>query len=60
MTEREPNGDEAGGDELRPGEYIAWVNRLLDRGLDPCLIIQDEQGREIDKWGNIVGPDARR
>ncbi len=24
-------------------------------GLDPCMVVIDEQGREIDRWGNPVG-----
>jgi len=36
------------------------VQRVLERGLSPCMVVLDEQGREIDRWGNVVGPDARR
>ena len=55
-VEREPVPE--GG--YRVSEYEEWVGRVLSRGLDPCLVVQDEQGREIDKWGNVVGPSARR
>ena len=41
-------------------EHDRWVQRVLGRGLDPCMVVLDEQGREIDRWGNVVGPDARR
>ncbi len=41
-------------------EQERWMMRVLERGLDPCMIVLDEQGREVDKWGNVVAPDARR
>jgi len=57
-TNPEPEPVLEGG--YRISEHDEWVQRVLERGLDPCMVVIDEQGREIDKWGNPVGPDARR
>jgi len=41
-------------------EHDRWVQRVLERGLDPCMVVIDEQGREIDRWGNPVGSRGRQ
>ena len=62
MTEREHKETEPAETEggLLVSEYEKWVALMLERGLDPCTVVVDEEGREIDKWGNVVGPGARR
>ena len=35
-------------------DYERWAIARLERGLSPCEVWLDEQGREVDKWGNVV------
>lgn len=39
-------------------EYEKWAIARLKRGLDPCTVWVDEQGREVDKWGCVVEPET--
>ena len=40
------------GTEVDPSQLAAMA--LLARGLHPCIVEVDEEGREVDKWGNFV------
>jgi hypothetical protein len=40
------------GTEVDPSQLAAMA--LLARGLHPCIVEVDEEGREVDKWGRIV------
>jgi hypothetical protein len=35
-----------------------WAIALLERGLSPCIVELDEQGREHDRWGNVVDRES--
>ena len=40
------------GTEVDPSQLAAMA--LLARGLHPCIVEIDSEGREVDRWGRVV------
>jgi hypothetical protein len=52
------NGSPAKGTVL--SDWERWAITRLERGLSPCQVVLDEQGREVDKWGSVVEREEPR